>query len=49
VVDALADINNATPLAALKTAWDLAGTRGVQKHPDVITATNKRKAELESA
>jgi hypothetical protein len=46
VVDALADINSATSLAALKAAWDLAGTRGVQKHPDVITATNKRKAEL---
>lgn len=49
LTDALADINGAKSLEALRTAWDLAATRGVQKHPDVITATNKRKAELESA
>lgn len=46
VVDALADINGAKSLEALRTAWDLAGTRGVQKHPDVITAKDKRKEEL---
>ena len=49
LTDALADINGAKSLEALRTAWDLAATRGVQKHPDVITATNRRKAELESA
>lgn len=46
VVDALADINNAQSIPALKAAWDLAGKRGVQKHPDVVAATNKRKSEL---
>ena len=46
VVDALADINGAQSMPALKTAWDLAGKRGVQKHPDVLAATNARKAEL---
>lgn len=46
VVDALADITNADSLPTLKAAWDLAGVKGVQKHPDVIAATNKRKAEL---
>lgn len=46
VVDALADIAGATSLPALKAAWDLAATRGVQKHPDVVAATNQRKAEL---
>lgn len=46
VVDALAEITGAESIPALKTAWDLAGVKGVQKHPDVIAATNKRKAEL---
>lgn len=46
VVDALADINGAESMPALKAAWDLAGTRGVQKHPDVIAAKETRKAEL---
>ena len=46
VVDALAVIAGAESIPALKTAWDLAGVKGVQKHPDVIAATNKRKAEL---
>ncbi|WP_336630009.1 MULTISPECIES: hypothetical protein [unclassified Microbacterium] len=49
LADALADITSAGSIEALKTAWALAEKRGVQKHPDVITATNKRKAELESA
>lgn len=48
VVDALADINTATSLPALRAAWDLAGKRGVQKHPDVIAAKEKRKQELDS-
>lgn len=42
----LTDIQNATSIPALKTAWDIAGTRKMQGHPDVIAATNKRKAEL---
>lgn len=46
VVDALADINTATSLPALRAAWDLAGKRGVQKHPDVIAAKETRKTEL---
>ena len=46
VVDVLADINGATSMEALKTAWALAGTRGVQKHPDVIEAKEARKKEL---
>lgn len=46
VVDALADINGAESIPALKAAWDLAGKRGVQKHPAVIEAKERRKAEL---
>lgn len=46
VVDALANITGADSLPALKAAWDLAGVKGVQKHADVITAKDKRKAEL---
>jgi hypothetical protein len=45
---ALDDITNAESMPALKAAWDLAGTRGVQSHPDVIAAKDKRKTELES-
>lgn len=43
---ALADIETAASMAALKAAWDLAGTRGVQNHPDVIAAKDQRKTEL---
>lgn len=46
VVDALADINGAETMPALIAAWDLAGVRKVQSHPDVIAAKDKRKAEL---
>lgn len=46
VVDALADINGAESIPALKAAWDLAGARGVQGHPDVIAAKETRKREL---
>jgi len=46
VVDALADINGAESIPALKAAWDLAGARGVQGRADVVAAKNKRKAEL---
>lgn len=46
VVDALADINGAESIPALKAAWDLAAKRGVQKHTAVVAATNKRKSEL---
>jgi hypothetical protein len=48
VVDALADINGAESMPALKAAWDLAGVKGVQKHPDVIAAKERRKQELGS-
>lgn len=43
---ALTDINGATSLVTLKAAWDLAGTRGVAGHPDVVAAKDARKAEL---
>lgn len=43
---ALDDIERAESLPALKAAWDLAGTRGVQAHPDVVAAKNQRKQEL---
>lgn len=46
VVDVLAEINDAGSLPALKAAWDLAGVRGFQKHPDVIAAKDARKVEL---
>ena len=46
VVDALADINGAESMPALVAAWDLAGARKVQGHPDVIAAKDKRKTEL---
>ena len=46
---ALGDIEQASSIPALKMAWDLAGNRGVQAHPDVIAAKEKRKAELGSA
>lgn len=46
VVDALANINGAESIPALKTAWELAGVKGVQKHPNVIAAKERRKAEL---
>lgn len=49
VVDMLAMIASAESIPALKTAWDLAGVKGVQKHPDIVAATNKRKAELSGA
>lgn len=43
---ALADIANASSMPALKAAWDVAGRRGVQGHPDVIAAKERRKSEL---
>ena len=43
---ALEDIRNADSMPALKAAWDLAGRRGVQSHPDVIAAKEARKTEL---
>mgnify|MGYP003582368534 CR=1 FL=1 len=42
----LADLAGAESLTTLKAAWDLAGARGVQNHPDVVAAKDKRKAEL---
>lgn len=49
VVDMLAMIASAESIPALKTAWDLAGVKGVQKHPGIVSATNKRKTELSGA
>jgi hypothetical protein len=43
---ALADIANADSIPTLKAAWDLAGTRGVAKHPDVVAAKELRKTAL---
>jgi hypothetical protein len=43
---ALADITNASSMPALKAAWDVAGKRGVQGHPDVVAAKEQRKSEL---
>lgn len=46
VTAALDDITKAESLPALKAAWDLAGKRGVQGHPDVVALKEKRKGEL---
>lgn len=43
---ALADIAHAESMPALKAAWDLAGKRGIQGHPEVIAAKEQRKTEL---
>jgi hypothetical protein len=43
---ALADITNADSIPTLKAAWDLAGTRGLAAHPDVVAAKERRKTEL---
>jgi hypothetical protein len=43
---ALDDIEKATSITTLKAAWDLAGTRGIQNHPDVVAAKERRKTEL---
>jgi hypothetical protein len=46
VQSALDDIEKATSIPALKAAWDLAGTRGIQNHPDVVALKERRKTEL---
>lgn len=46
VTDAVADIASAKSMPALIAAWELAGKRGVQSHPDVVAAKDKRKTEL---
>lgn len=46
VAASLDDINRADSMAALKAAWDIAGRRGVQGHPDVIAKKEQRKTEL---
>lgn len=48
VTAALDNIGQASSMEALRAAWQLAGVQGVQSHPDVIAATNRRKAELEA-
>lgn len=49
IAEAVADIQGAGSMPALKAAWDLAGKRGVQGHPDVVAAKEARKAELGGA
>lgn len=46
VAKVLDSIDQASSIEALKTAWQLAGVQGVQKVPEVVQATNRRKAEL---
>lgn len=46
IVDVLATLNAAESMPALKAAWDVAGVKGVQKHPDVIAAKDARKVAL---
>lgn len=46
IAAAIETLEQATSLPALKTAWDLAGTRGVQSHPDVVAVKERRKQEL---
>lgn len=46
VTDAVTDITSAKSMPALIAAWELAGKRGVQSHPDVVAAKDKRKTEL---
>lgn len=48
VTAALDNIDQASSMEALKAAWQLAGVQGVQSHPDVIAAKDRRKAELEA-
>lgn len=43
---AIGELAGADSLPALKAAWDLAGTRGVQGHADVVAAKDTRKQEL---
>jgi hypothetical protein len=43
---AIDDINGAESMPALVAAWDLAGRRGVQSHPEVIAAKDARKEAL---
>lgn len=45
---ALDNIDQASSMEALKAAWQLAGVQGVQSHPDVIAAKDRRKAEIEA-
>lgn len=46
IAAAIETLEQASSLPALKTAWDLAGTRGVQSHPDVVAVKERRKQEL---
>lgn len=46
ITAAIETLEQASSLPALKTAWDLAGTRGVQSHPDVVAVKERRKQEL---
>lgn len=48
VAAALDNISQASSMGALKAAWQLAGVQGVQSHPDVVAAKDRRKAELEA-
>lgn len=46
IAAAIETLEQASSLPALKTAWDLAATRGVQSHPDVVAVKERRKQEL---
>ena len=46
VTAAIDEITGATSLPTLKAAWDIAGKKGVQGHPDVIAAKDARKLAL---
>lgn len=46
VTAAIDEITKATSLPTLKAAWDIAGKKGVQAHPDVIAAKDARKVAL---
>lgn len=48
VTAAIDEITGATSLPTLKAAWDIAGKKGVQGHPDVIAAKDARKLALTS-
>jgi hypothetical protein len=46
LAQSLDDIARADSIPTLKAAWDLAGTRGIQNHPDVVAAKEARKTDL---
>ena len=49
VAEVIETIQGAESLPALKTAWELAGVRGVARVAEVVAARDARKAELTEA